>query len=320
MLLKRQRSALVCGVIALFLLPVAPRAEAKAALAQKETIAPLCAQSTHFWRRFLFPRPRRYCKLLFQAQASLSSQPKRAALYAQEAIKETKRPIAARLVLAQAELALGNSQTAHSIFQAELEQSGISLAHEFFSVFILVSSARAAILEADYVFALKQYKKVSLHLDEIKSPHEQGRILIETATVLSYVFPNKGSEARMYLRAAGRKNAPLLKEVLAGALALAFLREGKAQEANQVATQLGSSWKLGWVFSQHAQARDANSAPLPVFPQGEKNALLAAVAQQTEDDEALDHWRLFVRQGGRALPVHLLRTVPQAALSPVSTP
>lgn len=265
-----------------------------------------CYERPAFWKRVKDKGADDYCKLVDRARARLYSSPADAKALSEKARRLRPPGVSAGLLHAHAELLLGASKEAHAEFTRVVSDLSSPDVAPFLTPTDVAAGARAALLEGAFADALARYRWVLLRLDEFKSPHEEARLLIEAASAVQYALKDGGREARAYLSLAEAKNAALLRPIIQAARALSLLRDGDSERARREVAHLESTWALSWMFEGQNPV-GVPREPIPVFPRGEKSALLAAIAESVEPEAAKENWEQFFDEAGPEIPEHLKR-------------
>jgi tetratricopeptide (TPR) repeat protein len=276
------------------------------ALSEVASAASPCSEDSSFWRRSLCSSRSSYFELVRKARARLWSDPRAAAALCRQAKAIDSEGTEAQLLLAHATLLSGDPERAHQLFEVRLEALDGTPKGSDVEPTLRIAAARAALLSSDYQRALHHYRRAVLRLEEIPSPRERARVLIEASSAASYAGPGRGREARTALRLASEEHAPLLAPVIAAATLLSLLRDGDSTVSFETQS-FESSWEIHWLFDGAASSIGKSHEILPVLPKGESAALAFAVATLVEPEATTLHWEAYLEQSEGGRPAHLLR-------------
>lgn len=262
-----------------------------------------CARSGRVWQRVGRPRAARACDLLLQGSARLAGDPRAALALAEEASELVPDRAAPRVLVARARLALGDFAEAARGFAAaeELDAGALRAPMD------LLAAARAAASTGDFSTALRRYRRLVPRASLLADDAERQRALLEAALVAQAVSPELLGEARAYAAEVRRQGSLYYADLARAVLALALDREGRFPEAVAVAAELDGVGLLEWLFERDASPRGRPGEVVPVWPDVERDALVAVVAEPIDPSLAAQAWEEYLRRATRArAPRHLL--------------
>jgi len=248
--------------------------------AEPRTYSLSCGEALTVWRKARDPGAREGCALLIRARAGLWASPDRSLELAEKAQGLCPASIEAALAVAASLLAQGRAGEADQAFERARSGFGQGAWTKLGAQDRLLA-ARAASLAGARSRALDHYRSVILELDQIPSPHERARILLEGALLAARVVPPEQAEAQAYLRQSGDHLAPRLAVVRRlVARAIEPRSEGGTARSGQLAAD--DADLVAWM--QKAGGRAPIAAPGELLPAVEP-ALLRELLPKEEEAE-----------------------------------
>lgn len=246
-----------------------PAGLAQAPLAQDRAYSLSCGEALTVWRKARDPGAREACALLIRARAGLWATPGHSLELAEKAQSLCPASLEAGLTVAASLLAQGRAGEADQAFERARSHAGTPAWAELGAQDRLLA-ARAASLAGARSRALDHYRSVILELDQIASPHERARILLEGALLAARVTPPQQAEAQAYLRQSGDHLAPRLA-VVRRLVARAIEPRPEAEGARARQQAADDADLVSWM--QKADGRAPIAAPGELLPAVEPELL-----------------------------------------------
>jgi hypothetical protein len=244
-----------------------------------------CGEALTVWRKARDPGARECCALLIRARAGLWTSPVRSLELAEKAQGLCPASLEAMVTVAASLLGQGRAAEADRAFERARSLSS-ALAWTELGAQDRLLAARAASLAGAPNRALEHYRPLILELDQIPSPHERARILLEGALLAARVAPPQQAEAQAYLRQSGDQLAPRLA-VVRRLVARAIEPQPEAEGARS--RQLGTDDADVVTWMQKAGGRGPIAAPgelLPAVPAELLRELLREPVREPLSEEA----------------------------------
>jgi|GEM_PF-3097618 len=171
-----------------------------------------CGEALTVWRKARDPGARDCCALVARARAGLWTAPERTRELSARASTLCPSGLEAASLSAASLLASGAPESAHAAFE---RVSAGKNAERFAQLppGQRLLAARAASLAGKRSRALDHYRSVILELDQLPSPHERARVLLEAALLAAHSSPPELAEAHAYLRQSAEHLSPRLVAV-----------------------------------------------------------------------------------------------------------
>ncbi|HEY2366929.1 MAG TPA: hypothetical protein VGH87_11110 [Polyangiaceae bacterium] len=200
------------------------------------------------------------------------------------------------LLRARAELRLGKPAESLTDFDRALALA----AGEIESPGALHDYAIANVRTSHYDRALVAFRALVPRTALLGDARERVRVLLEAASLSMGAGAPHVADAVGYLSEARRGEAfPELRDLVLGMLALAFDRQGRDAEADDVASDANGPWQLE---SVRARAVAGKPSGLPELLPGELDAIIAELAETRDTDLARERWQSFLDGPGRGGP------------------
>ncbi len=261
-------------------------------------------RDTALWQKARFPESSRLCALLLLGSAHLFGDDGRARALAEEASRMAPERAEPLVLLARAELLLGDSKQAAEHFARALVLDGRALD----APLVLLAAARADVLVGDAPGGLESYRKLVSRVPLLSDQRERQKALIEASILSQFVSKESYAEARAYAAEARREGALFFADQARAAMALALDRMGRSAEARAIAAETAGPRALAWLFESEPAPRGRADEVRPVLPPGEDLAMVAILAQSVDRELAKESWTEYIEQAEArsSFPPHLL--------------
>jgi len=248
------------------------------------------------WDRAKVPALGPYCAALARGYASLRTLPRGALDAAALAERLLPGRAAPSILSGRARVALGEFAGAWDAFEharalsrKEMEVPGA-----------LHDLAIAALRTGHQEAALDAYVALAPRAALLDDPREEVRVLVEVGVLSMSLGPEHLSEAIAFLTEARRRAKSFgASDFVQGALSLADSRDGRLAEAAAVAEEASGPWRLE---AEREGTRTA-LADRPELPEGELDAIIAALAEGRDRELALSRWQSYLEsRAGKSSP------------------
>jgi hypothetical protein len=248
-----------------------------------------CGETLTIWRKARDPGARACCALVVVARAALWTAPARTRDLGTRATALCPTGLEAAMLSATALLALGDAALAHQAFERALMGKGaagfirLPAGERLFA-------ARAASLAGKRSRALEHYRSVILDLEQVQSPHERARVLLEAAMVAARTTPPEHAEAHAYLRQSSEHLAPRLhavRRLVARAVDFGGADADRSADGRGLLAWQGDAADV--VAWMQGGERVAWGAPGGVLPVVEPDLLLELMPRELLPAELLEH-------------------------------
>jgi len=262
------------------------------------------------WDRAKTPQLGRYCQALARGYSALRRAPERALEAADQAERAWTGRAGPHALRGRALMALGKVDQAWTAFRAAGDRRERSLKPPV----TLRAYAAAAALTGHRQEAVRAYRALVPQAALLPGQAARQQMYVEAATWVMSEGPETLDEAVGYLTEARRQGVPLgYRAYVLGALALAFDRQGRVEQAQGVAAEAAGPWSLaqrlgpeeeedadGASPTPRASSSETSWSGAPLLPVGEVHALVAMLAERSEPELAVEHWRLYLAALGEA--------------------
>lgn len=251
-------------------------------------------EGTSRWDRARLPGLGRHCDAIQRATARLSGDPEGAISLAREASVALAGRAAPLVVEARARLRLGAAQEAWAAF----ERARALDARSVEAPLALADYARAALRAAHQDDALRAYRDLAVRIELLGTDEARVRVLVEAGALAMSTGVERLPEAVGYLmEARGLSRAARSRDLASGALALALDRLGRADQARAVADEASGPWDLADPGPGPEGTRRADE---PDLPEGERDAIIALLAETRDRELAAERWTSYLSHAGAA--------------------
>lgn len=263
-----------------------------------------CQGSANVWSRARRALRASACQKLLRATAALGEDPPRARKLAEEAAQLLPAgPARARAqgIVGYAALLGGDAPGARAAFEAAEAGSGGRL-----PTLIRLGAARAAGARGDWLEATRHYRRALLEADEALGSRRRARACLEAAFALLQIDPERDAEALAYVNEAERAGEPFLVDYARSTRVLIALRAGHVELAREIARGFERDFSLEWYFERAGAPGPSELSLLPLLPNFEREALLAAVDDARGAPEARFRWEKYLEDAAEEAPAHLV--------------
>lgn len=240
------------------------------------------------WERAKTPGLGRYCDLLARGYSALSASPDRALRDAKEADGVLPGHAAPLLLSARAEGRSGALTEAWGHFERARALSPKSLE----APAALRDFAVAALATGHDAEARTAYRALVPRAALVGDRTVELSIFVEAAVLVMQEGNASLPEAIGYLTEARRRGTlPGIGDGVLAALALALDRAGRATEAVAVAADVPGPT---WLEAGRSARASGKASSLPALPGSEIDAMIAIVAERSDQALALDRWQSYL--------------------------
>ena len=277
------------------------------ALARSSERPDECAAETEaasgVWDRARAPGLDQYCDTLVLGYAVLTSNPSLAKTRATLAERERPGSDAPLLLTARADHALGDERAAFDEFETVRKRSPRGLER----LGALVDYAHAALETGHFSEALTAYRVLVPRVALLDGGCTRTRILVEASMLTMRDGKAHLADAIGTLNEARQLvTCPELHDAVLAALALGLSRQGRAAEADGVASETDGPYRLE-AEREREQTKSVagappskSSPPAPLtgerfvaLPPGELDAMIAILAEHHDRELALERWQSY---------------------------
>ena len=262
------------------------------------------------WDRAKTPQLARYCQALARGYAALRRAPEQALREADEADRVWPDRARPRALRGRALMRLGRVDEAWAALEAARKLQERSLEPPV----TLRAYAAAAALTGHYQEAVRAYRALVPQAGLLPGHAARQQMYVEAAAWVMSEGPEALDETVGYLSEARRQGVPLgYRSYVLGTLALALDRQGRVEQAQGVAAEASGPWSLARALSprdgedaddSHPPMRPASGVAgrkeAPSLPVGEEHAVVAILAERSDPELAVEHWRRYLAAVGEA--------------------